>query len=228
MQAQDMDMGRAADTLVRESLAIRAGEEVLVICDEATRELAGVFRGSAQRAGADAALAIIAHRESEAGREPPACVAAAMAAADVFIAATTRSLSYTQARRRATAARTRGATMPSVTADMLARMTNLDFSIMAARSRAIAKALTDGAQARVTCPRGTDILFDLAGREGIADDGDLSAAGAWATFRAGRRTSPRPGAQVSSSSSRSRGSDGSIRRCDSSSRTVASQRATPA
>jgi hypothetical protein len=36
---------------------------------------------------------------------------------------------------------------------MLARMTNLDFSIMAARSRALAKALRDGAQACVTCPR---------------------------------------------------------------------------
>jgi leucyl aminopeptidase (aminopeptidase T) len=69
--------------------------------------------------------------------------------------------------------------MHSVTADMLAWMTNLDFSIMAARSRPLAKALRDGAQACVTCPRGTDLFVEHAGRDGMADDGDLSAAGAW-------------------------------------------------
>lgn len=185
MHAPDTDLDGAADTLMRESLTIRPGEEAIVICDEATRELADVFWRSAQRAGADAALTIIAHCENEAGREPPACVAAAMAAADVFIAATTRSLSYTEARRRATEAGTRGATMPAVTADMLARMMNLDFSVMAARSRAIAKALTDGAQARVTCPRGTDLAVDLVGRDGIADDGDLSASAAWGNLPCG-------------------------------------------
>jgi hypothetical protein len=52
----------------------------------------------------------------QAAREPPTYVAAAIAAAEVFIAATTRSRSYTEARRRATEAGTRGASMPSVTA----------------------------------------------------------------------------------------------------------------
>ncbi len=75
--------------------------------------------------------------------------------------------------------------MPAVTADMLARMMNLDFPRMAKRSRAIAEALTHGEQAHVTCSRGTDFVVDFAGRDGIADDGELSAAGAWGNLPCG-------------------------------------------
>ena len=168
----------AADTVIRDSLAIEPREEVVVICDPATRGIADVLCDRARRAGAEATLALIAHRDSDAGREPPRCVAAAMAEADVFLAATTRSLSYTEARKRATAAGTRGATMPAVTADMLARMMRLDFSRMGTRSRAIAERLTSGAEAHLTCPLGSDLRISLTGREGIADDGDLRARSA--------------------------------------------------
>ena len=48
-------------------------------------------------------------------------------ACDVFIAPTTRSLSHTTARKRASEAGARGATMPGVTEDMLARVMAVDF-----------------------------------------------------------------------------------------------------
>ena len=49
----------------------------------------------------------------------------------------------------------------------------------AARSRAVADLLSAADEAHVTCPRGTDLRLDLSGREGIADDGDLTAPGAF-------------------------------------------------
>jgi leucyl aminopeptidase (aminopeptidase T) len=119
-----------------------------------------------------------------------------MAAADVFIA-TTRSLSYTEARERATASGTRGATMPAVTAEMLARMMRLDFSRMGTRSRVIAARLTRGAEAHLTCPRGSDLHITLTGREGIADDGALHTPGAWGNLPCGEAfISPTTGSGV--------------------------------
>lgn len=46
--------------------------------------------------------------------------------------------------------------------------------------------LLDGAdEARVTCPRGSDLWLDLTDRRGVADDGDLTAAGAFGNLPAG-------------------------------------------
>ena len=65
-------------------------------------------------------------------QEPPAPVAAALAAADVFIAPTSKSLSHTKARKAATDGGARGATLPGVTASMLARLMACDFDDAAA------------------------------------------------------------------------------------------------
>src|SRR5947208_3291893 len=73
----------------------------------------------------------------------------------------------------------RGATMPGVTEDMLARVMDIDFDAMAARSLAVASLLDAADAARLTCPRGSDLTLELAGRGGIADDGDLTAPGAF-------------------------------------------------
>jgi leucyl aminopeptidase (aminopeptidase T) len=119
------------------------------------------------------------------GEEPPAAVAAALAAARVFIAPTRRSLSHTRARKAASEAGARGATLPGVTEDMLARLMASDFPTMAARSRAVAELLTTADSAHVTCPRGSDFTADLTGRTGIADDGNLSAEGAFGNLPCG-------------------------------------------
>ena len=55
----------------------------------------------------------------------------------------------------------------------------------AARSRAITDLLTDADEAHVTCPRGTDLRLDLTGRQGIADDGDLTAPGSFGNLPCG-------------------------------------------
>jgi leucyl aminopeptidase (aminopeptidase T) len=84
--------------------------------------------------------------------------------------------------------------MPGVTEDMLARVMAVDFSTMAARSRAVAGILNDASTARITCPRGTDLTVELTGRAGIADDGDLTAPGAFGNLPCGEAfVAPRTG-----------------------------------
>jgi leucyl aminopeptidase (aminopeptidase T) len=171
-------------TVVRRCLAIRGGEEVLVITDPGTRAIGEALRGEAARAGGDAVLAVMDEREND-GSEPPRSVAGALAQCDVFIAPTTRSLSHTTARKRASDAGARGATMPGVNEDMLARVMAVDFEAMGARSRAVAELLDAAETAHVSCSRGSELTLDLSGRSGIADDGDLSAAGAFGNLPCG-------------------------------------------
>jgi leucyl aminopeptidase (aminopeptidase T) len=178
------DLGPAVSTVVRRCLAVAPGEDVLVIVDAATRRIGEALRDEAAAVGADAVLALMAERGTD-GTEPPRPLAAALCDCDAFIAPTSRSLSHTTARKRASDAGVRGATMPGVTEDMLARVMAVDFAPMAARSRGVAKLLDAGTTARVTCPRGSDCTFDLTGRHGISDDGDLSAPGAFGNLPCG-------------------------------------------
>lgn len=177
-------LARAARTVVQRSLAVREGEDVLVTADEPLQDVGEALRAAAQRAGADAVLTVMAPRGDH-GEEPPPPVAAALAACDVFIAPTSRSLSHTRARARATENGARGATMPTVTADMLTRLMDVNFDALRARSQAVAEMLDAAAEARVTCPRGSDLRLDLTGRRGHVDDGDLSAPGAFGNLPCG-------------------------------------------
>jgi leucyl aminopeptidase (aminopeptidase T) len=165
-------------------MAVEPGEEVLVICNPVTEEIGALMRIEAQGDGADATLAVISERDSHAA-EPPAPVAAAMAAADVVLAPTIQSLSHTAARKAASEAGVRIATLPGVTEEMLARMMSTDLGQLGKRGRAVASALTKGSTARVTCPNGSDLLLGLEGRTAIPDAGELKRKGAFGNLPCG-------------------------------------------
>ena len=178
------DLERAVETVVGPCLGVRTGEDVVVVVDRTTAALGEALRAAASRLGAEPVLCVMEPRKVD-GEEPPAAVAAALGAARVFIAPTRRSLSHTRARKAASETGARGATLPGVTEDMLARLMACDFPLMAERSRRVAELLTGAAEARVTCPRGSDLTVDLTDRAGIADDGDLSAGGAFGNLPCG-------------------------------------------
>ncbi|HTE59236.1 MAG TPA: aminopeptidase [Solirubrobacteraceae bacterium] len=178
------DLERAVEAVVGPCLGVTAGEDVVIVVDRTTQAIGDALRDAAAALGAEPVMTVMEPRAVD-GEEPPAAVAAALAAARVFIAPTRRSLSHTRARKAASDAGARGATLPGVTEDMLARLMACDFPTMAARSRAVAELLTTADSAHVTCPGGTDFTADLSGRTGIADDGDLSAEGAFGNLPCG-------------------------------------------
>jgi leucyl aminopeptidase (aminopeptidase T) len=165
-------------------MGVGAGEEVLVVCNPVTEEIGALMRIEAQGDGADATLAVISERESHAA-EPPATVAAAMAAADVVLAPTIQSLSHTAARKAASEAGARIATLPGVTEEMLARLMNGDLEEMRRRGWAIVNTMNRGSQARITDGNGSDLSFSIEGREGIVDAGELSGKGAFGNLPCG-------------------------------------------
>jgi leucyl aminopeptidase (aminopeptidase T) len=165
-------------------MGVGVGEEVLVVCNPVTEEIGALMRIEAQGDGADATLAVISERETHAA-EPPRPVAAAMAAADVVLAPTIQSLSHTAARKAASEAGVRIATLPGVTEEMLARLMNGDLEEMRRRGWAIVNVMNRGARARITDANGSDLTFSIEGREGIVDAGELSAKGAFGNLPCG-------------------------------------------
>jgi leucyl aminopeptidase (aminopeptidase T) len=178
------DLENAVSAVVHQCLGVREGERVLVVCNPATIGLGERLRGEAGRAGADAVTCLMTERPSH-GAEPPAPVGAAMGAADVVLAPTVQSLSHTAARKAATDAGVRIATLPGATEEMLARVMSADMEGLRRKGEAVAWLLTGADEAHVTCPNGSDLRVGLAGREAIPDAGDLTWRGAFGNLPCG-------------------------------------------
>ena len=178
------DLERAVSAVVNDCLRVAPGENVLVIANPATLGLGERLRGEAGRAGADAVLALMAQRDSHAA-EPPPPVAAAMREADVVLAPTVQSLSHTAARKAASEAGARIATLPGVTEEMLARVMSADMPELRRRGRAIADVLSAGSEARLTCANGSDLRMGLEGRTAIPDAGELGERSAFGNLPCG-------------------------------------------
>lgn len=174
----------AVRTVIRDCMNISPGEEVLVVCNPVTEEIGALMRIEAQGEGADATLAVISERDSAAA-EPPDVVAAAMAEADVVLAATIQSLSHTAARKRASEAGVRIGTLPGVTEEMLARLMNGDLEETRRLSWAVAELMNEASEARITCAHGSDLRLGLEGRLAIADGGELGTRGAFGNLPCG-------------------------------------------
>lgn len=178
------ELDRAVKTVVRQCMGISPGEDVLVVCNPVTEEIGALMRIEAQGDGADATLAVISERDSAAA-EPPRAVAAAMAAADVVLAATIQSLSHTAARKAATDVGVRIGSLPGVTEEMLGRLMTADLKEIRRRGWAVTTALNRSSEARITCPNGSDLRIGLEGRLGIADAGELGSRGAFGNLPCG-------------------------------------------
>jgi leucyl aminopeptidase (aminopeptidase T) len=178
------DLDRAVKAVVHDCLAVGEGEDTLVVANPATLGIGQRLRDEAEAAGSEAMLALMSERAQH-GTEPPDAIAAAMLKADVIMVPTVQSLSHTAARKAATDAGARAATLPGVTEEMLARAMSADMDELRRRSHAVADLLTDASEARITCANGSDLLLDLEDRTAIADAGELSEPGAFGNLPCG-------------------------------------------
>ncbi|MGI9950770.1 aminopeptidase [Moorellaceae bacterium AZ2] len=179
-----VDLKEIACRALLECMALQDTETALVVTDGTVPEVAGAFWQAARELAREAIFMEFPPR-SRHGEEPPAAVAAAMAAADVLLLPTSRSLSHTRARRKACEAGARVASMPMITAEMMMRALAVDYEAMRSLTRKYAEVLTAGEVARVTSPAGTDITMKLNGRSGIMDAGELRQRGASGNLPAG-------------------------------------------
>ena len=166
----------AARIAVKDCMEVRAGETVTIITDENKRNIGVALWQAAKELGAEAVLAEMTPR-SRNGDEPPAPIAALMAASSVVLCPTTISVTHTEARRQACARGARIATLPGITEDMMIRCLSADYQAIAARSRKLSDELQRGDLVRVTSPAGTDITLRRGDRYPKPDTGLYHEAG---------------------------------------------------
>jgi len=72
---------------------------------------------------------------------------------------------------------------------MLARVMSADMEGMRRKDRAVAAALTEGSEAQLTCPNGSDLRPGSPGAR-IPDAGELTERGAFGNLPCGEGSSP--------------------------------------
>ncbi|HOF62228.1 MAG TPA: aminopeptidase [Candidatus Latescibacteria bacterium] len=167
---------RAARVAVGQCLGVQKSEQVIVIADAPCLSIGRALFEASVETGADTQLIEILPR-AENGSEPPPPVAAAMTAAHVVFAPTSKSLTHTEARRAASEAGARIATLPGITEDIMSRALLADYEAIAERTQRVAIALQGKKTIRVTTAAGTDISFSIEGRKVSADTGILRNPG---------------------------------------------------
>lgn len=163
-------MSEGASIAIRDCMKVEADETVLVVTDRIKRPIGEALFEAAEIAK-EGMLLVMGPRETD-GEEPPKVVAEAMKAADVVLAPTAKSISHTRAREEACHAGARVATLPGVTKEMMGEGgLRADYGAVEKRARSLSSKLEGSRQARITSDEGTDLHFDLEGRQWNADTG---------------------------------------------------------
>lgn len=174
----------AARVALQICLGLKPHETLLVLADpplaHLARTMVEVARGIAWEV-----LFLEYGQRGQNGEEPPQPVPAAMQLVDAVLAITSRSITHTKARREATAAGARVATMPGITEEMLIRTMTANYEEVAVRTRQVAEMLSQAAVARVTTPAGTDITLPIAGIRATASTGLIREKGQWGNLPSG-------------------------------------------
>ena len=179
-----MSLREAAETAITQCLAVGPDESCTVVTDDERRPIGEALYEAARAVGADAVLVQYPPGEQH-GEEPPRPVAAAMRETDVYVAPTTKSLSHTDARRAATAAGVRGATMPEITESVMVEGLAADYDAIARHCRAVLDQVADAETYRVTTPAGTDLTLERGDRAWLDDTGIVHDPGDFSNLPAG-------------------------------------------
>jgi leucyl aminopeptidase (aminopeptidase T) len=180
----DDKLREAARRTLAGCMNVQAGETVVVVTDDVARPVGEALAAEAGALGAEPVLTIMTPRNVN-GEEPPAPVVPMMAAAEVLLLPTRVSLSHTKARKAASAAGARCASMPGITADMMIRTMAVDYGEVAARSAALAQRIAGVKKFGLTSPGGTDMTLNTEGAAFSVDSGIYHEAGRFGNLPAG-------------------------------------------
>ncbi|GAB4379148.1 MAG: aminopeptidase [Calditrichia bacterium] len=174
----------AALIAVRDCLAVKSGETVLVITDPLRRKIGFALYEAARELAKEAFLVEMKEREVN-GQEPPPPIAELMKQVDVVICPTTKSLTHTNARRAACKAGARVGTLPGITEDMMMRTMSADYHKIAELTYKVSRVLEAGEVAHLTTPLGTDITMPIRGIKPISSTGLITEPGSYGNLPSG-------------------------------------------
>lgn len=163
-------LDRASQIAIRDCMGAKKNESILVITDEQKREIGLSLYENAIKHGHEALLVEMKSREIN-GEEPPSYIADLMKKFDVVLCPTAKSLTHTDARRKASSKGVRVATFPGITKEVMIRGLNADYKKIAALTLKIKRRLEKTKVVRVTTAKGTDITMPIANRMIIPSKG---------------------------------------------------------
>ena len=168
-----MAISDGAKVTIETCLNVRKGENVLILTDDSKESIAQHLYLAALDAGANTLFTKIPDLKSD-GQEPPVQVARLMKEMDVVVITTEKTMSHSVARRRATRAGARIATMPGITVQMMDEggMT-ADFKEIRRSIFRVARKLRKSKALRIVSEVGTDLRMDIGGRAWITDDSGI-------------------------------------------------------
>lgn len=159
-------LDQVARNVVQRYLGVTAEDRFLLVGDDDTDPaILHALEAAAREMGCDTTRANIAPRQSS-GEEPPAAVAAAMAASTVTLCSLSRSLYHTEAKGQAQAGGTRGCFNAPHRVDAWTHgAMTADFEQIRPVAERVAARLRGATEVRVTSPAGTDVTMRIDGRE---------------------------------------------------------------
>jgi len=165
-----MDLRNAAETAIHQCMELESDESCVVVTDDERWDIGMAIYDVACEVTDDAVITRMQPTARDAA-EPPAPVAAAMKAADVVLAPTTRSLTHTKARIASTDNGGRVATLPGVTEGIFVNGLDADYAAIKDECDRLVDQVIDADEVRVTTEKGTDITIEPGDRKWLKDMG---------------------------------------------------------
>jgi len=160
-------MDRAAHVVLNECMNLKNNERFLVVYDKNKESIANVFLKKAEKITKNADKVRI-NVGKVYGEEPVKHIADKMLGYDVILLVTTKSLSHTDARRRASRKGARIASMPNITKEVMKRALNADYQKIREISKKIYDNLKDKRNIKLTTKKGTELVIPAG--DGIFED----------------------------------------------------------
>lgn len=171
-----------AETIVHECLNVQKDEKVAIVNDGNDQDLLDALVKVAKEASNDVTYEEYPEPETS-GTEPPEHIAKLLRESDVFIAPTLKSISHTQARKKALANGARGATLPTINKEIWKGGLQADYKRVQEITDKIHSEY-NGEKVRIETPSGTKLEFNI-GESLEKDTGIVHNSGEFSNLPAG-------------------------------------------
>ncbi|OGU58067.1 MAG: hypothetical protein A2X64_03415 [Ignavibacteria bacterium GWF2_33_9] len=171
-----LKLQKASRIALKSFMGLEEGETLLVISDEMMRDIGLSLYEAGTLIAKESFYLEMKSRENN-GQEPPEQISEMMKTVDVVVAATSRSLTHTNARREASKLGVRVGTMPNITEETMVRCLNTNSNKVVEVTEFVHGLFKDVNEIRVTSKKGTDVTFKATGRKVIPSTGILRNIG---------------------------------------------------
>lgn len=180
-----MTLKETAELILKKCMSLKQEETCLIVTDKNKLNIANSLFDAAKEITSETVEIMEIPVGKLNSEEQPEHVKEIMKKFDVVLIPTTKSLSHTEARKEASEAGARIASMPGITEDMMLRAIDVEYDKMSEKGENIKKILERGDKIKVLTEKGTNIEFTVKERKIDIDKGIYSEKGKWGNLPAG-------------------------------------------